>query len=60
MKKGIQTIRDIVREHQNYDTGFCNPVKIKMAQEHYENAKGEIMRRGYSEREAERMLHDND
>jgi len=51
---------EIVTEIANQDTGFCNPMKIKMANEDFADAREELIDRGYSPCEAERMLRDGE
>ncbi len=43
----------------NFDSGFCNPMKIKFADEARSDAVGELMDRGYSQCEAQSMVDDS-
>lgn len=48
-----------VAQSGDMDSGFCNPIKIGMAQEARQDAVSELMDRGYSLHEAQGMT-DND
>jgi hypothetical protein len=51
-------IKEIVNDIQNYDTGYCNPIKLKHYEEDFREACHELEERGYSRVEAERILKD--
>ncbi len=55
-----QRTEDIVRAVKDYDTGVCNPRKIKEGQELRDDAISELMDRGYSREEADNLLKDED
>lgn len=42
------------------DSGFCNPVKIRQADEAHSDAVSELMDRGYSRDEAESKTNGED
>lgn len=56
--KGMRT-EDIVRAVKSHDSGVCNPRKIKEGQELYDDAKAELIDRGYSPEAAKAMLDDD-
>lgn len=53
--KGLR-VEDIVRAVKSFDTGFCNPRKVKEGQELHDDAVTELMDRGYSREEANDLL----
>ena len=50
--------REVASEAANYDTGYCNPMKNKFANEARRDAIFELEDRGYSRAEAKRMIRD--
>lgn len=56
----IKSATDIAKEGANQDSGFCNPMKIKLANEARRDAIWELEDRGYSRAEAEQMIRDQE
>ena len=48
-----------VAQSGRIDSGYCNSVKIKMAQEARQDAISELIRRGYSMHEALNLIDGN-
>jgi hypothetical protein len=55
----IKSDQDIAKE-ANPDTGFCNPMKNKFANEARRDAIWELEDRGYSRAEAEQLIRDQE
>lgn len=47
---------DVVKSG-NMDDVFCNPIRIKMANEARKDAVNELISRGYTKHEAEKMIN---
>lgn len=45
-----------VAQSGNMNSGFCNPIKISMANEARQDAISELVNRGYSQAEAQHMV----
>jgi hypothetical protein len=56
----IKSDVDIAKSAANYDTGYCNPMKNKFANEARRDAIFELEDRGYSRSEAERLIRDQE
>lgn len=56
----IKSDTEIAREAARADTGFCNPMKIKFADEGRRDAIFELEDRGYTRSEAERLIRDQE
>jgi len=56
----IKSDTEIAKDGANYDTGYCNPMKNKFANEARQDAIFELEDRGYSRAEAEQMIRDQE
>ncbi len=56
----IKSDIDIAREAARADTGFCNPMKVKFANEARRDAIFDLEDRGYTRAEAERLIKDQE
>lgn len=54
----IKSDRDIAKGAADYDSGYCNPMKNKFANEVKRDAIFELEDRGYSRSEAEQLIRD--
>ena len=56
----IKSDTDIAKEAANFDTGYCNPMKNKFANETRRDAIFTLEDRGYTRAEAERLIRDQE
>ena len=56
----IKSDQEIAKEGANHDTGYCNPMKNKFANEARRDAIWNLEDRGYSRAEAEQMIRDQE
>ena len=56
----IKSDQEIAKEAATADTGYCNPMKGKFADEARRDAIFELEDRGYSRAEAEQMIRDQE
>ena len=56
----MKSVSQIAAEASAVDDGFCNPLKLKFAQEARADAVSQIEQRGYSRDEALQMLDNAD
>ena len=51
-----RTVAQIVRDVKSRDEGYCNPMKLKLAQETYDEGLKELLELGYTKQEAKALL----
>ncbi len=49
---------DLAHRLNSLDDGFCNPIRIKVNDEIREQVRDELVKRGWSEQEADAMVEE--
>jgi hypothetical protein len=57
---GYRSDDEIARDAAQFDSGYCNPRKIKAAGKARQDAVDSLMDRGHSRKEAERMIQNEE
>jgi hypothetical protein len=55
-----KTTGEILAEIRNLDYGYCNPMKVKMADEDEHDLRAQLHERGLSDSEIDRLVGDAD